>query len=200
MSEEITYASVKFSRTPAVCTNDVVTNKAPQRWPSILYILAVGVGILIALLVIVVIIQVVWRTAPQRWPSILCILAVGVGILIALLVIVVIIQVVWRTDSTCPGCPDQWLGYRSSCYFFSKMKKDWSSSQDSCSAEGSHLLVISDASKMDLFKQMYTDTYWIGLRNKNGTAWTWEDGSKLNNTKDPSHKTFLQQEVLTFYQ
>uniref|UniRef100_K7G616 C-type lectin domain-containing protein n=1 Tax=Pelodiscus sinensis TaxID=13735 RepID=K7G616_PELSI len=86
-------------------------------------------------------------------------------------------------DSTCPGCPDQWLGYRSSCYFFSKMKKDWSSSQDSCSAEGSHLLVISDASKMDLFKQMYTDTYWIGLRNKNGTAWTWEDGSKLNNTK-----------------
>ncbi|XP_075758543.1 killer cell lectin-like receptor subfamily G member 1 [Pelodiscus sinensis] len=148
MSEEITYASVKFSRTPAVCTNDVVTNKAPQRWPSIL-----------------------------------CILAVGVGILIALLVIVVIIQVVWRTDSTCPGCPDQWLGYRSSCYFFSKMKKDWSSSQDSCSAEGSHLLVISDASKMDLFKQMYTDTYWIGLRNKNGTAWTWEDGSKLNNTK-----------------
>uniref|UniRef100_A0A674IB27 C-type lectin domain-containing protein n=1 Tax=Terrapene triunguis TaxID=2587831 RepID=A0A674IB27_9SAUR len=51
-------------------------------------------------------------------------------------------------NSPCPGCPDQWFGYRNSCYFFSKMKKDWNSSQATCSAEGSHLLVISDAKKM----------------------------------------------------
>ncbi|KAM7180967.1 killer cell lectin-like receptor subfamily G member 1 isoform 2-T2 [Macrochelys suwanniensis] len=113
MSEEIIYTSVRFSRTPPVCANDIVTNR----------------------------------------------------------------------DSSCPGCPDQWLSYRSSCYFFSKMRKDWNSSQVSCSAEGSHLLVISDVKKMDLFLGMHIDSHWIGLRNSKGIGWTWEDGSKLNNTK-----------------
>ncbi|XP_050800759.1 killer cell lectin-like receptor subfamily G member 1 isoform X2 [Gopherus flavomarginatus] len=110
MSEEIIYTSVRFSQTPPVCANDVVTNRAPHHGSSGLYSLAVGVGTLIALMVIAV--------------------------------------VVWRIDSSCPGCPDEWFGYRSSCYFFSEMKKDWNSSQASCSAEGSHLLVINDANKM----------------------------------------------------
>ncbi|XP_030393767.1 killer cell lectin-like receptor subfamily G member 1 isoform X1 [Gopherus evgoodei] len=145
MSEEIIYTSVRFSQTPPVCANDVVTNRAPQHGSSGLYSLAVGVGTLIALMVIAV--------------------------------------VVWRIDSSCPGCPDEWFGYRSSCYFFSKMKKDWNSSQASCSAEGSHLLVISDANKMRLFLGMHIDYHWIGLRNSTGSGWTWEDGSKLNNTK-----------------
>ncbi|XP_029769126.1 killer cell lectin-like receptor subfamily G member 1 [Terrapene carolina triunguis] len=63
------------------------------------------------------------------------------------------------------------------------MKKDWNSSQATCSAEGSHLLVISDAKKMDLFLGMHINYHWIGLRNSTGSGWTWEDGSKLNNTK-----------------
>ncbi|KAM9171954.1 killer cell lectin-like receptor subfamily G member 1 isoform 3-T3 [Pangshura tecta] len=112
MSEEIIYASVRFSPTPPVCANNVVSNR----------------------------------------------------------------------DSSCPGCPDQWFGYRNSCYFFSKMEKDWNSSQASCSAEGSHLLVIKDAKKMHLFLEMHINNHWIGLRNNTGSGWTWEDGSKLNYT------------------
>ncbi|XP_039392433.1 killer cell lectin-like receptor subfamily G member 1 isoform X2 [Mauremys reevesii] len=118
--------------------------------------------------------------SPQHGSSGLYSLAVGVGTLIALVVIAV---VVWRIDSSCPRCPDQWFGYRNSCYFFSKMKKDWNSSQASCSAEGSHLLVINDAKKMHLFLEMHIGYHWIGLRNSTGSGWTWEDGSKLNNTK-----------------
>ncbi|CAM5081707.1 unnamed protein product [Eretmochelys imbricata] len=125
----------------------------------------------------------VTKRAPQRWSSGLCSLAVGVGMLSTLLVIAVVAWAVWRIDSSYPGCPDQWLGYRSSCYYFSKIKKDWNSSQASCSAEGSHLLMISDAKKMDLFLGMHLDSHWIGLRKSKGTDWTWEDGSKLNNTK-----------------
>lgn len=48
----------------------------------------------------------------------------------------------------CPRCPKQWVAYRESCYSFSKEKKDWNSSQESCRAQGAHLLVISDPSEM----------------------------------------------------
>ncbi|XP_039392455.1 killer cell lectin-like receptor subfamily G member 1 isoform X5 [Mauremys reevesii] len=88
----------------------------------------------------------------------------------------------WDTDcprGDCSGSLEDW----NSCYFFSKMKKDWNSSQASCSAEGSHLLVINDAKKMHLFLEMHIGYHWIGLRNSTGSGWTWEDGSKLNNTK-----------------
>ncbi|XP_067392787.1 killer cell lectin-like receptor subfamily G member 1 [Emydura macquarii macquarii] len=149
MSEEIIYTSVRFSRTPPVCTNDVVTNRAHQRWSSVL-----------------------------------CSMAMGAGILIAVMLMVVVVRVVWRIDSPCPpGCPDKWVGYSSNCYFFSKEKKDWNSSQTFCSAEESKLLVISDAKKMDLFSLMKIDAHWIGLRNRTSTGWVWEDGSKLNKTK-----------------
>ncbi|EOB06561.1 Killer cell lectin-like receptor subfamily G member 1, partial [Anas platyrhynchos] len=47
-----------------------------------------------------------------------------------------------------PHCPEQWIAYRGSCYSFSKEKKDWHSSQESCWAQGAHLLVISDTSEM----------------------------------------------------
>ncbi|OWK54544.1 hypothetical protein RLOC_00000828 [Lonchura striata] len=40
------------------------------------------------------------------------------------------------------------MAYRRSCYFFSKEKKDWNFSQESCRAQGAHLLVISDTLEM----------------------------------------------------
>ncbi|CAM5078593.1 unnamed protein product [Natator depressus] len=82
-----------------------------------------------------------------------------------------------------PGCPDQWVAYRHSCYFFSRTKKDWHSSQESCSAKGSHLLVISDAQEMDLFAVFHTEAHWIGLRNSTGSGWAWEDGSGVSDMK-----------------
>nr|XP_023965948.1 killer cell lectin-like receptor subfamily G member 1 [Chrysemys picta bellii] len=81
------------------------------------------------------------------------------------------------------GCPDQWVAYRHSCYLFSRTKKDWLSSQESCSAKGSHLLVISDAQEMDLFAVIHTEAHWIGLRNSTGSGWAWEDGSGVNDMK-----------------
>ncbi|XP_061217466.1 killer cell lectin-like receptor subfamily G member 1 isoform X5 [Neopsephotus bourkii] len=80
----------------------------------------------------------------------------------------------------CPRCPEQWVTYRGSCYCFSKQKKDWHSSRQSCGAQGAHLLVISDTSEMDFFQMMHTESYWIGLQNSTGYDWVWEDGSKLN--------------------
>uniref|UniRef100_A0A8B9EU75 C-type lectin domain-containing protein n=1 Tax=Amazona collaria TaxID=241587 RepID=A0A8B9EU75_9PSIT len=78
----------------------------------------------------------------------------------------------------CPRCPEQWVAYRGSCYSFSKQKKDWHASRQSCGAQGAHLLVISGTSEM--VGMMHTEPYWIGLQNSTGYDWVWEDGSKLN--------------------
>ncbi|NXJ83063.1 KLRG1 protein, partial [Trogon melanurus] len=86
------------------------------------------------------------------------------------------------TGDSHPHCPQQWVAYRGSCYSFSKEKKDWNSSQQSCRAQGAHLLVISDDSEMDLFKSIKTECFWIGLKNSTGSVWIWEDGSILSGT------------------
>ncbi|NXH72616.1 KLRG1 protein, partial [Hydrobates tethys] len=83
----------------------------------------------------------------------------------------------------CPRCPEQWVAYRGSCYSFSKEKKDWHSSQESCLAQGAHLLVINNTSEMDLFQMMRTESHWIGLQNRTGGDWTWVDNSKLSGKK-----------------
>ncbi|XP_010286299.1 PREDICTED: NKG2-A/NKG2-B type II integral membrane protein [Phaethon lepturus] len=83
----------------------------------------------------------------------------------------------------CPRCPEQWVGSGGTCYSFSKEKKDWHSSQESCRALGAHLLVINDTSELDFFQIMHTKSHWIGLQNSTGGDWAWEDGSKLRGKK-----------------
>ncbi|NWZ62515.1 KLRG1 protein, partial [Acrocephalus arundinaceus] len=84
-----------------------------------------------------------------------------------------------------PHCPQQWVAYRGSCYFFSKERKDWNSSQESCRAQGAQLLVITDTWEEDLFKSIQAECFWIGLRNSTSSGWIWEDGSVLSDAKVP---------------
>ncbi|XP_005446129.2 killer cell lectin-like receptor subfamily G member 1 [Falco cherrug] len=85
-------------------------------------------------------------------------------------------------DCPCPRCPEQWVASRECCYFFSRERKDWHSSRESCRAQGAHLLVINSTSEMDFFQIIYSKSYWIGLKNTGG-GWIWEDGSKLTDRK-----------------
>ncbi|KAM6137048.1 killer cell lectin-like receptor subfamily G member 1 [Pterocles gutturalis] len=119
------------------------------------------------------------RRAPRLWPAVVLGLAIGFGILR----IVLGIALIWKINDCHPLCPEQWVAYRGSCYFFSKERKDWRSSQDSCQAQGAHLLVISGTSEMDSFKSIQTEYFWIGLRNSTGSGWIWEDGSISSGTK-----------------
>uniref|UniRef100_A0A8D0GYR3 C-type lectin domain-containing protein n=1 Tax=Sphenodon punctatus TaxID=8508 RepID=A0A8D0GYR3_SPHPU len=59
------------------------------------------------------------------------------------------------------------------------MKKDWNSSQEFCSAERSHLLVISDA--QEKLPWLTAEHYWIGLRKSTDSDWSWGNGLGLNN-------------------
>nr|XP_025974583.1 killer cell lectin-like receptor subfamily G member 1 isoform X2 [Dromaius novaehollandiae] len=121
-----------------------------------------------------------WRLeAPRLWSAVVQGLAIGFGILSISLATTLI----WKMNDSHPRCPEQWIAYRGSCYTFSKERKDWSSSQESCWAQGAHLLVISDTREMDLLKSIQTGCFWIGLSNSTGSGWVWEDGSKLNGTK-----------------
>ncbi|CAM4440702.1 killer cell lectin-like receptor subfamily G member 1 isoform X2 [Caretta caretta] len=88
---------------------------------------------------------------------------------------------------SCLGCPDQWVQYRDSCYYFSKEKKDWNSSWNFCSAQDSGLLVISDNREKNLFLGIHAEEHWIGLTNFNGSGWAWEDGSTFNDIKVTSN-------------
>ncbi|XP_010166598.1 killer cell lectin-like receptor subfamily G member 1, partial [Antrostomus carolinensis] len=116
---------------------------------------------------------------PCVWPAVMPGLALGFGTLS----IVLAIALIWKMSDFQPRCPQQWIAYRGSCYSFSREKKDWPSSQESCQEQGAHLLVISDTSEMDLFKSIQAECFWIGLRNSTGSGWIWEDGSILNGTK-----------------
>uniref|UniRef100_A0A8D2NBU6 C-type lectin domain-containing protein n=1 Tax=Zonotrichia albicollis TaxID=44394 RepID=A0A8D2NBU6_ZONAL len=83
-----------------------------------------------------------------------------------------------------PHCPLEWVAYRGSCYSFSTEKKDWNSSQESCRAQGAHLLVINDALEMVMvFFGFEEKHFWIGLRNSTSSGWIWEDGSVLSDTR-----------------
>uniref|UniRef100_A0A803TVX9 C-type lectin domain-containing protein n=1 Tax=Anolis carolinensis TaxID=28377 RepID=A0A803TVX9_ANOCA len=47
-------------------------------------------------------------------------------------------------DCVCPSCPDDWIGYRRKCYYFSLEKRNWTSSQDFCSSQKATLLIFND--------------------------------------------------------
>ncbi|XP_075563433.1 killer cell lectin-like receptor subfamily G member 1 [Pelecanus crispus] len=117
--------------------------------------------------------------APCLWPAVVLGLAISFGILSISLATALI----WKMSDSHPRCPEQWIAYRGSCYSFSKEKKDWNSSRESCRAQGAHLLVISDTGEMDLFKSIQTECFWIGLRNSTDSGWIWEDGSVFTGTK-----------------
>ncbi|XP_008944189.1 PREDICTED: killer cell lectin-like receptor subfamily G member 1 [Merops nubicus] len=123
------------------------------------------------------------KRAPCLWRAAVPGLAVGFGILSISLATALI----WKMSDSHPRCPEQWVAYRGSCYSFAKERKDWNASQRSCWAQGAHLLVISDASEMELFKRIQSGYFWIGLRNSTGSGWIWEDGSTFNDTKVPSN-------------
>ncbi|XP_059694351.1 killer cell lectin-like receptor subfamily G member 1 [Haemorhous mexicanus] len=119
------------------------------------------------------------KRASRLWSAVLKGLAIGFGTLSISLAIALI----WKMSDGHPHCPQQWVAYRESCYSFSTEKKDWNSSQESCRAQGAHLLVISDTLEMDLFKRIRVECFWIGLRNSTSFGWIWEDGSVLSDAR-----------------
>uniref|UniRef100_H2ZVM2 C-type lectin domain-containing protein n=1 Tax=Latimeria chalumnae TaxID=7897 RepID=H2ZVM2_LATCH len=75
-------------------------------------------------------------------------------------------------------CPSGWVQFKKRCYLFSNDEMDWDSSANSCTAMGSHLVVMDSADVESFLSNRVKHSYWIGLSDitEEGT-WRWVDGT-----------------------
>uniref|UniRef100_G3VT55 C-type lectin domain family 4 member G n=1 Tax=Sarcophilus harrisii TaxID=9305 RepID=G3VT55_SARHA len=94
------------------------------------------------------------------------------------------VAAVRRGNSSCSPCPDSWLAFEGSCYFFSTNKTHWDQSQQKCAQEQAHLVIVNNLEEQTFLTQNTRGLgYWIGLtatRTRGRVnGYTWVDGSKL---------------------
>uniref|UniRef100_A0A673HGP1 Asialoglycoprotein receptor-like 1 n=1 Tax=Sinocyclocheilus rhinocerous TaxID=307959 RepID=A0A673HGP1_9TELE len=84
----------------------------------------------------------------------------------------------------CTGpCQEDWVFYKDSCYFQSSVKKNWQIAEKNCVEKGSHLVVVNDLVFLSSFVKL-SESYWIGLVEKEEGQWTWVDGTDYMNGED----------------
>ncbi|XP_030042886.1 killer cell lectin-like receptor subfamily G member 1 [Microcaecilia unicolor] len=111
------------------------------------------------------------------------------GVFTGLLLVALVILMIFYLYPTCKCCPDQWFGYKGSCYLVSTEKREWNGSSEHCRSLGASLLIIKGSSEKDFFKKIISKYHWIGLR-KQSNGWMWEDGSE--NTEWVSSNSHIQ--------
>ncbi|XP_038614747.1 natural killer cells antigen CD94-like [Tachyglossus aculeatus] len=74
---------------------------------------------------------------------------------------------------------DKWRCCRSTCYHFSKVKKSWEESKNSCISLGAKLLKLESRDEQDFIRTQLSSDYWIALLLKveGSRDWKWLDGS-----------------------
>ncbi|KTF76268.1 hypothetical protein cypCar_00036499 [Cyprinus carpio] len=82
-------------------------------------------------------------------------------------------------------CQENWVFYKDSCYFQSLTKKKWQSAEKNCVEKGSHLAVVNDLAELDFLSSIVklSESYWIGLVEKEEGEWTWVDGTDYSTTE-----------------
>uniref|UniRef100_A0A8C6XE09 C-type lectin domain-containing protein n=1 Tax=Naja naja TaxID=35670 RepID=A0A8C6XE09_NAJNA len=91
----------------------------------------------------------------------------------------------WDLKSTrvfCTTCPDHWLHFQKSCYFFSFESKPWKIAQQFCENEDAHLVIVNNG-----IEQVQTDSAFIKTRGDMGLSdtdkenhWIWVDNTTLS--------------------
>ncbi|XP_039373074.1 killer cell lectin-like receptor subfamily B member 1 [Mauremys reevesii] len=90
--------------------------------------------------------------------------------------------------SGCKLCPTDWQLRGDKCYWVGRGSKTWSESRTDCSARGSQLLVIRDREELESLQALTRgiSLFWVGLSVPSPEkAWTWLDGSRLDQTQLP---------------
>ncbi|XP_025039577.2 C-type lectin domain family 2 member B-like [Pelodiscus sinensis] len=116
--------------------------------------------------------------------------AVILSVCILLLIILVLVISLAVVASRVPEpllvkltCPDDWVGYRGKCYYFSEAEETWDSSRSHCSALGASLAGIDTLKDLVfLMRHKGRDYHWIGLRREDeAQPWKWANGTEFNN-------------------
>ncbi|XP_038029063.1 C-type lectin domain family 1 member A-like [Anas platyrhynchos] len=101
----------------------------------------------------------------------------------------------------CTPCPETWLQYGENCYYFSKEWKTWQESKARCSALESRFLKIESKKELDFVMQSAQSygsySFWTGLsHNGSEGPWLWEDGSAFSTDlfqfQETSSRPFLE--------
>jgi hypothetical protein len=100
------------------------------------------------------------------------------------------------------GCPDGWVQYALSCYYYGTLPQTWTDSQDTCEQLGAHLATIGDADEEEWVagiiagRANYTGYYndhahhyvWLGgFDYLHEGQWVWVTGEPFSyaNWRDP---------------
>ncbi|KYO37562.1 low affinity immunoglobulin epsilon Fc receptor [Alligator mississippiensis] len=98
------------------------------------------------------------------------------------------------SDAICTGCPQGWLPFQKTCYYFSTSTKSWTNAKEFCIDQGSHLVIVNTEHENRFLSNYILDSraYWLGLTDteKEGD-WQWLDGTSLSlrfwNTGEPNN-------------
>ncbi|XP_058475823.1 CD209 antigen-like protein E [Solea solea] len=81
-------------------------------------------------------------------------------------------------------CPLNWHLFNSSCYFISRVFREWDESQSFCQSRGAHLAIIHTAEEQtflwDLLPRGHWNAFWFGITDGHTEdQWKWVDGTPL---------------------
>ncbi|XP_053157109.1 early activation antigen CD69-like isoform X2 [Hemicordylus capensis] len=88
-----------------------------------------------------------------------------------------------------PSCPRHWIGYEGKCYYFSKEKRSWTSSQEFCASHNASLTRIESEEQALVENLKGKDAYWIGLRRDPNQPWKWSNGDNATD-RGRNHRAF----------
>ncbi|XP_060094733.1 C-type lectin domain family 2 member D-like [Heteronotia binoei] len=76
-----------------------------------------------------------------------------------------------------PPCPTDWIRSQGMCYYFSKEKRNWTSSQNFCLFQKATLLTFNPSLEKD-FVMLHKGKapFWIGLKREPNQPWKWTNG------------------------
>ncbi|EHA99053.1 C-type lectin domain family 12 member A, partial [Heterocephalus glaber] len=63
----------------------------------------------------------------------------------------------------CKPCPSSWIWYKNNCYFLTTTLQTWQDSETSCSSQNASLLQIKEKSTLEFVKSQKLYYYWLGL-------------------------------------
>ncbi|XP_052389854.1 CD209 antigen-like protein C [Carassius gibelio] len=87
-------------------------------------------------------------------------------------------------DSTgCAHCAIEWIHFEGKCYYYSKVKMNWTQSRDHCVTLGGHLVIINSKAEQDFVTSKVKGSHWIGLNDLDIEGhFVWVNNQALNNS------------------
>ncbi|XP_052389858.1 hepatic lectin-like [Carassius gibelio] len=87
-------------------------------------------------------------------------------------------------DSTsCAHCAIEWIHFGGKCYYYSKVKMNWTQSRDHCVTLGGHLVIINSKAEQDFVISKVKGSHWIGLNDLDIEGhFVWVNNQALNNS------------------